>query len=106
MADKPRTTQCFSRHYYDVARLSRHVDLNKTQDMLFNIERHQQKYTSKGIAPLGSPKNVRLLPNNPRTTEKLAQDYNDILSEFTGATETWQDIVFALQELNRNLKTL
>lgn len=74
--------------------------------MLFNIERHQQKYTSKGIAPLGSPKNVRLLPNNPRTTEKLAQDYNDILSEFTGATETWQDIVFALQELNRNLKTL
>lgn len=106
LADKPRTTQCFSRHYYDVARLSQHVALKETQNMLFNIEHHQQKYTTKGIAPLGSPKNVRLLPYNTRTTEKLGQDYNDILSEFTDTSETWHDIVLALQKLNINLKTL
>lgn len=105
IADRPHTTHCFSRHYYDVAKLAPHVRLSETQDMLFDIEHHQQKYTSKNITPLGTTHNVQLLPENI-TANKLAQDYAGISSECSAPMETWTEIVSRLKQLNQNLKTL
>ena len=103
---KPHTSHCFSRHYYDVAKLAQHVQINETQNMLFDIERHQQKYTQKNIEPLKTTHNVQLLPSSNITTDKLAQDYSEITSESFDAMESWSDIVSKLKTLNQNLKTL
>lgn len=73
--------------------------------MLFDIEHHQQKYTSKNITPLGTTHNVQLLPENI-TANKLAQDYAGISSECSAPMETWTEIVSRLKQLNQNLKTL
>lgn len=105
LAQKPHFNNFFSRHYYDAATLSRYVNLNNTTEMLFDIERHQSKYTLKNMAKLNTPSNITLLPSD-EILNKLGTDYNQMSDKFLGIREDWQSIIRALKCLNRQLKTL
>lgn len=102
---KPKWSKFYSRHYYDVAKISRHVNMPTTLLMLSAIEQHQQKYTMRDIAPLSSIKDINLLPDNA-TLSKLGTDYDSMANNFLGAREQWSDIVATLRALNTQIKTL
>ena len=105
VAERPHFSQFFSRHYYDVAKLSRYVNLGATQQMLRDIEHHQAKYTMKHIEPLPTLGDVQLLSDD-ETLTKLGADYNQMADRFMGIREEWQTIVRDLQNLKTQLKTL
>lgn len=107
VASRPHSNQFYSRHYYDVAILygTNNIDLPGTQSMLFDIERHQAKYTLKNIAPLGTPANVQLIPDS-ETLEKLGNDYDQMADKFLGARTDWAKIINNLASLGHDLKKL
>lgn len=107
MATRPHSNQFFSRHYYDVAVLSdsQKIDFTKTKDKLFEIERHQAKYTLKNLTPLGTPASVQLLPDQD-TLDKLGADYTQMSDRFLALRDDWSNIVQKLQILNSKLKTI
>lgn len=107
VSTRPHSNQFFSRHYYDVAMLSdsNRVDLAKTQYKLFEIERHQAKYTLKNLEPLETAANVQLLPDDD-TLIKLGADYEQMSDRFLALRDNWQSIIKKLGSLNEKLKTL
>lgn len=103
--EMPRLRETFSRHYYDVARIADHVNLNETKEFLFDISNYQTKYTTKGIPPLTSTAEVELIPEDATLT-RLGEDYAKISELFLKNPESWQSIIRNLIQLNNNLKTL
>lgn len=107
VAKRPHSTSFFSRHYYDVSRLYelKCVDLEKTKYMLFDIERHQAKYTKKNIPALAGLADVRLLPDED-ILDKLGKDYAQMGNRFLCPQDDWNNVIKTLCYLNQRLKTL
>lgn len=107
ITQKPRSDTFFSRHYYDVANLSELncVDLHKTKNMFFDIEKQQAKYTKKNLPALKTFSDISLLPDES-VLKKLEEDYKQMSSRFVNAQPTWNNIVKTILKLNTQLKTL
>lgn len=105
LAHIPHFDEGFSRHYYDVATLAPFVDIDQTYHMFKDIESHQKKYTTKELAPVTSPADIVLLPDD-NTLYKLADDYHSLDNAFSVPHETWSEIVGALRSLNVQLKNI
>ncbi|MDR0741688.1 MAG: nucleotidyl transferase AbiEii/AbiGii toxin family protein [Rickettsiales bacterium] len=103
--EKPNCEHLFSRHYYDVAKLSETTDLDKSKKLLFNIVKYQQTYTTRKIEWLESFKNINLIPNDS-VLEKLEDDYKKLQKTFLEPPESWAGIIQTLRHLNQNLKLL
>lgn len=101
----PHISQSISRHYYDVANMSEIVDLEKTKDMLFNIARYQEKYTTKNLKKLESPKEIVLIPNDTLLS-KIATDYSSMSEQFLTNPESWQNLIRKLTILNQKINSL
>ncbi len=102
---RPHYTQFYSRHYYDVAKLSHHINLKRTYNLLQDIERHQQKYTLKHIQPLSTPADLSLLPDLDGLA-KLSADYKQMSDKFLGIPDDWSEIVRTLRELSAKIHTI
>ena len=107
VAKRPKSGSFFSRHYYDVSRLYdlNCVDLTKSKHMLFDIEKHQAKYTKKCIPALNSMSDIQLLPD-AEALEKLGKDYVQMSNKFLCPQNDWNTIIKSLCCLNQRLKTL
>ncbi len=95
----------FSRHYYDVAAIHNLVDVKNTAPMLFDIEKYQQRYTTRNIPPINDVHNINLLPcENVQTI--LDKDYQQYVQNYTKNKLSWNQVMENLGQLNKKLKTL
>ncbi len=101
----PNISEYFARHYYDVAHISAHVNLAETYHMLGNIERHQQKYTTRDVPTVASSAEIQLIPDS-KALAALGADYQQMSGAFISTPETWDTIVQQLHRLNMQMKTL
>jgi predicted nucleotidyltransferase component of viral defense system len=104
-ADKPRCASHYSRHYYDVAKICEHVDLNATKDMFADTILYQQKYTSKKINWAKSVQEINLIPNK-NILARLGQDYISLSELFPDTPESWNFIVCVLEQLQQKMRTV
>jgi hypothetical protein len=95
-----------SNHYYDVASLSKNVNLDETQHMLFSIAEYQKQFTTRKLAPLQSVTDVKLMPNCTSDMKSLSVDYQTLRGRFIGAAEPWPRVLMTINKLNKNLQTL
>ena len=94
-----------AQHYYDVANLAPCVKLDQTKDMFQSIEKYQKTYTTRKIASPERICDLELLPAE-EDLSKLSTDYSNMSNRFIGRQESWQNIICALQTLNKNIKSL
>lgn len=100
----PHCDKCFSRHYYDVAALAPHVDLDGTYKMLNDTVAYQSRHTTKDIN-LSHARDAILVPDD-KTLYKLADDYYAMSGTFIGTQTSWDTIVQTLQNLTQDLRTI
>lgn len=103
---RPHTDAFYSRHYFDVARLAGHVDLDKTAHMLSDVAQYQEKYTTKRLGTDISPRDAILIPSDP-VLYALESDYDNLAQQtFTAPKTSWNLIVQRLEELSQDLKQI
>lgn len=101
----PRLRESFSRHYYDVAKISPRVNLGATGHMLADIESYQRRHTTKDVAPIMSMQNVQLIPDDT-VLARLENDYCDLSRTSIQVPVPWASIICTLQKLNNKIKSL
>ena len=94
-----------AQHYYDVANLAPCVKLNQSQNMFKSIEKYQKTYTTRKIASPDNMQNIDLMPPEC-DLQKLSDDYSNMSNRFIGRQESWQNIMYTLQMLNKNIQSL
>ena len=94
-----------SNHYYDVANLSKSVNLGETQNMLLSVAEYQQTFTTRKMTPLTSVHDVKLLPSAP-DMKRLSIDYQHLRGRFINNMEPWPRVLMTINRLNKNIKTL
>lgn len=103
---RPHTDAFYSRHYFDVARLAGHVDLDKTAHMLSDVAQYQEKYTTKRLGTDISPRDAILIPSDP-VLYALESDYDNLAQQtFTAPKTSWNLIVQRLEQLSQDLKQI
>jgi predicted nucleotidyltransferase component of viral defense system len=105
ITEKPYCASHYSRHYYDVAKICEHVDLNATKDMFADTILYQQKYTSKKINWAKSVQELNLIPNK-NVLDRLGQDYVSLSESFPDTPESWNFIVSVLEQLQQKMRTV
>lgn len=101
----PNVSEYFSRHYYDVAQMSAHIDLSESYYLLDNIAQHQKRYTTRNIPEIAAPTDIELIPD-AKTLSALGTDYQNMAGAFIGTPDSWDSIVQQLHRLNTQIKTL
>lgn len=103
---RPHTDAFYSRHYFDVARLAGHVDLDKTAHMLSDVAQYQEKYTTKRLGTDIAPRDAILIPSDP-VLYALESDYDNLAQQtFTAPKTSWNLIVQRLEQLSQDLKQI
>lgn len=103
---RPHTDAFYSRHYFDVARLAGHVDLDKTAHMLSDVAQYQEKYTTKRLGTDIAPRDAILIPSDP-VLYALESDYDNMAQQtFTAPKTSWNLIVQRLEQLSQDLKQI
>ena len=98
--------QGLSNHYYDVASLSKNVNLGKTQHMLFSIAEYQQQFTTRKLTPLQSVTDVKLMPKCESDIKTLSIDYQKLRGRFICDAEPWPRVLMTINKLNKSIQTL
>ncbi len=101
----PHLRECFSRHYYDVAKISPRVNLYATKHMLTDVEAYQRQHTTKNVAPILSMQDVKLIPDDT-VLSRLENDYYELLRTSVQVPLSWASIICTLQKLNNKINSL
>lgn len=95
-----------SNHYYDVANLSKSVNLDETQNMLLSVDKYQRQFTMRKMKPLESVHDVRLIPASVDDMKRLSVDYQCLKGRVIGNIESWPHVLMTINKLNKNIQQL